>query len=271
MVGRQRPLVVSAWGSDAVLLGRGRLGRRLSVVVRAAAAVTVVSRRMRDALVAAGVAANRLHLVASAVERPRLPEDGAAAMRAALGLPAARTLLLFLGRLAVEKGPDVLLEALARLPPAARPFVVIAGDGPLGDALRRDARARGLDGDVLFPGFVPHGGIGAWLRAADALVLPSRSEGLPHAVLEAMAAGLPALASDVGGVGDVVRHEHNGWLVPAADPAALAGAMAAASRDPDRLRRLGAAARDDAERDHVGYERVGRQLAAIYAGVLGRG
>lgn len=269
MVGqRPVPVVVSVWGSDALLLGRGRLGRQLLSALQRAAAVTVVSRKMKDDLAAAGVADGRLHIVPSAVEQPRMPGGEAADVRGSLALPPGRPVLLYLGRLSEEKGPDVLLAALATLAPAQRPLVVFVGDGPLRSSLEAQSRDQGLADATRFEGFVPHGEIGSWLRAADALVLPSRSEGLPHAALEAMAAGVPVVASAVGGLPDVIRNGENGWLVPSEDPTALAAALRAVTADRERSRRIGATARIDAERDYVGYGRMGRQLAAIYSSLL---
>ncbi len=272
MLGRSRvPLVVSAWGSDAALVGRGRLGERLLRTLRAADAITVVGTPMKRLLADAGVPADRLHVVPSAVEKPALPEDSAAQARARLEIPAQPRVVLFLGRLSEEKGPDILLDALTALAPAQRPFVVFAGEGELRARLEQQAAVKGLTDRTRFAGFVPHGEIGWWLRAADVIALPSRSEGLPHALLEAMAAGLPAIASAVGSVPDVLRHGENGWLVPPADVPAWSAALAAVCRDEPLRRRLGETARADAHRDHVGYERMGRQLAAIYASVLGGG
>lgn len=149
-------------------------------------------------------------------------------------------------RLSPQKGLDVLIEAAARVvrqEPRAR--FVIGGEGPERPRLEEMIRARGLADRVVLPGFVDD--VPGFLADLDVYVLSSRYEGLPLAVLEAMAAGLPVVATDVGGVREAVVDGQTGVLVPAGDPVALAGAILELLRDPDRARALGRAGRQRAE------------------------
>jgi glycosyltransferase involved in cell wall biosynthesis len=148
--------------------------------------------------------------------------------------------LLYVGRLAPEKGIEVLLEALRALP-AAR--LRLAGDGPLRAGLERRAEER-APGRVEFLGFLDRSGVAAALACADALVLPSLAmEVAPFALLEAAAAGVPVVASAVGGVPEWVADGETGWLTPPGDAAALAETLAAALARPRRAREAGARAR----------------------------
>jgi glycosyltransferase involved in cell wall biosynthesis len=113
------------------------------------------------------------------------------------------------------------------------------GEGPERAALERRARDHGILGAVRFAGAAPD--VPAWLGAADAFVLPSRVEGLSVALLEAMAAGVPVVATDVGGTRDAAGGA--AVLVPAAHPLALADALAAILAEPDRARTLAEAGR----------------------------
>lgn len=160
------------------------------------------------------------------------------------------------------KGQDVLLRALARLPQLQ---AILVGGGAYTEPLRRLAAELGVAGRVDFRGPLPSGeAVRAELDAADLFVLPSRQEGLPRALLEAMARGLPAVASGVGGIPEVLPSDD---LVPAGDPVALAAKLAELVADSERLARMAARnlerSRDFrdhalAERRNAFYERVAR-------------
>lgn len=145
-------------------------------------------------------------------------------------------------RLNLIKDQPTLLRAarlVADREPAFR--LDIVGDGPLGDALRREAHELGLDGVVTFHGMQDD--VMPYLAAADVFVLSSTSEGIAITLLEAMGAGLPVVATDVGGNREVVEPGVTGLLVPPADPAALADAIAAVLDDRERAHAMGRAGR----------------------------
>jgi glycosyltransferase involved in cell wall biosynthesis len=152
--------------------------------------------------------------------------------------------LLFVGRLRLRKGVEVLLHALARL---AREGVdlrlKVAGDGEHRGAVERTVAELGLGEQVELLGRCDAGRIAALLGGARALAVPSIYEGMPLVVLEAMAAGLPVVASRVAGIPEVVVDGETGWLVPPEEPAALAAALAALLADPAEAARRGAAGR----------------------------
>jgi glycogen synthase len=239
---RCRPVVLTVHCSLRHTLrpagGRGfilsTLGAALeSVGERRADAVIVLTRRLADRLVAGGLAPGRVHVIPSGVDLRRFAR--------ALPDPApdlSRPRVLFVGRLAAQKGVSTLLEAVPLL--RSRAAVVLIGDGPRRPALERQAGRLGPD-RVRFQGFVPHADVPAWLAAADVLVLPSIYEELGSVLLEAMAVGLPVVASAVGGIPDALGTA--GRLVPPRDPAALAAAVDELLDDSALAAQLGAAAR----------------------------
>jgi glycosyltransferase involved in cell wall biosynthesis len=177
---------------------------------------------------------------------------------------SART-VLFLGRLDPQKGVNVLLGAwdeVAFCKPDTT--LVIGGVGPEEAALRAAATRPGLAGRVRFLGAVPDPE--AHLRTAAAFVLPSWHEGLPNALLEAMATGLPCVATAIGGTTDVATEESDALLVPPGDAAALAKALLRILTDADLAGRLGAAARRRVVADFsldttvTRYEQVYREM-----------
>jgi glycosyltransferase involved in cell wall biosynthesis len=152
--------------------------------------------------------------------------------------------LLCVGRLAKEKGQLLLLEAVRLLVDGGIPVeVVMAGDGPMRPQLESVIAKCRLNAHVRLTGALDAQGIEDELGAARALVVPSLSEGLPVVIMEAMAAGRPAIAPFLGGIPELVTHALNGWLYPAGDASALAAAMQAAlSTSDEDVRRMGEAA-----------------------------
>jgi glycosyltransferase involved in cell wall biosynthesis len=146
---------------------------------------------------------------------------------------------VFAGRLTPQKSLGTALEALARVDGVE---LVIAGDGPETPHLERRARELGVDGRARFLGPRPRARVLELFAAADAALLPSTWENFPHAVVEALAVGTPAVASDVGGVGEIVRDGENGLLVEPADAEALARAFERIRDDPALVARLREAA-----------------------------
>jgi len=175
------------------------------------------------------------------------------------GLGSADVAIVTVANFDVEKGHEVVLRAARRLLRGDAPVRFLwAGVGPLRANLERQATAERAAGRVRFLGHVDD--VPALLSAADLFVLGSHHEGLPHAVLEAMAAGLPVVATRAGGVAEVVSDGVEGRLVTPGDDAALADAVAelVANRD-DRLR-LASAARARARREHGLEGAVARYL-----------
>jgi glycosyltransferase involved in cell wall biosynthesis len=185
-----------------------------------------------------------------------------AAAKTALGFDAERPVVGTVGRLETRKGQDILLAAAERLRsrrPA--PQILIVGDGPTADELRGLAAALCLTNDVRFTGTLDD--VRPALAAMDLFVLPSREEGMSNALMEAMAAGRPIVATDVGGNGEVLDGGRLGVLVPSADAITLADAVGELLDDPRRASALGAAARDFVS-ERWGARAMVAQLEAFY-------
>jgi glycosyltransferase involved in cell wall biosynthesis len=201
---------------------------------------------------------------------PRLVVRGAAARdagRAELGVPGGALVVGTVGNFTAKKDQATLLRAVAALPERGREVVlVLIGLGPLEDELRALAVELGIAGRVLFPG--SRDDVFALLPAFDAFVLSSRFEGLPIALLEAMATGVAPVATRVGGIPEVVTDGVDGLLVAPADPEALAGALERLLSDDALRGRLGESARDRA----LAFDLANavRRTEAIYAVALGR-
>jgi glycosyltransferase involved in cell wall biosynthesis len=183
--------------------------------------------------------------------------------RAALGVREHAFLVCGAGRLVREKGFDRLVEALALPPLRGRDVeLVLAGEGPERTALGRLAATRGLGGRVHLLG--QRADLPGVLRAADAFVLSSRSEGMANALMEAMALGLPCVATPVGGVDELIVPGESGLVVETGAPGAIAAALGRLLDDPGLARRLGAAARERMARAFSVEANVQR-FEALYA------
>jgi glycosyltransferase involved in cell wall biosynthesis len=201
-------------------------------------AVIAVSAKLRGELIRAGVSAERAHALPNAWEVPRAVEPRDQARRA-LSIDGDAPIVGWVGRLSREKAPDIAVRVLA----AARTLnarLAVVGSGPMDHEARALAESLGIAERVQWHGFVPNAGLR--LRAFDALLITSWTEGTPVTLLEAMAAGVPVVTTAVGGIPDVVGPAE-AWLAPAGDVGALAAALDDSISDPAAVAARTAAAR----------------------------
>lgn len=187
----------------------------------------------------AGIPRENLRLIRGSIDPARFV-DAEPIGRSALGLADADRIVLWVGRLDPVKGLAVLIDALGRIDRRLGARLVLVGGGPLRGALEVQAARSGVGDRVCFLG--PRDDVPGLLKACDVFAFPSRTEGLPNALLEAMAAGCAIVTTDVPGCRDLIRHEDTGLVVPYGDTAGLAGAIASLLAQPSWARALGAAA-----------------------------
>jgi len=204
-----KPVVITARGSDISQIADFTLPRRqIAWAARRASGLIAVCQALKQAMIGLGMEAQKIHVLSNGVDllrfRPR-PRDAA---RRRLGLTGPT--LLSVGLLIPRKGHDLVIESLTRLPEFS---LMIAGDGPERGALEALARARGLGDRVRFCGMVAPQDLPELYSAADALILASSREGWANVLLESMACGTPAIATDVWGNAEVVTEPAAGRLV----------------------------------------------------------
>lgn len=246
--GKRSLVKASLADNDLHDLGRTVSGRIHLAMLRRVDACIAISPDLEQEFIVGGVAPERVVYLPNSVDLERFAPASAAARRALrerLGLPLEGTLALYVGVFDARKNIGWLAEQwLARNGFGTGARLVAVGPTSRDDAggafkqgLRELAAAHP---DLMWIGDeVPN--VEDYLRAADLFVLPSKSEGLPNAVLEAMACGLPCVAADIGGTRDLVQHGRTGYLFRLNDPESLARAMTKLTQDD--LSRLGAAAR----------------------------
>jgi glycosyltransferase involved in cell wall biosynthesis/Ser/Thr protein kinase RdoA (MazF antagonist) len=252
-------LANSGQASDVLKMRHDRqlaLARYMLPVALQCDRFVAINETIVDELVAAGVSPERIVSFGNGVEigdiEPRTDYS--------LGDPPR---LLYVGRLHPQKGLDVLLQALRLLndDPARQLQLRLLGDGPARGELTALADQLDLNEQVTFCGQSDQ--VLEELAAADVFVLPSRAEGLSNALLEAMAAGVPAVVSDIPGNVDVVEHEKNGLLFRVDDPQALTDCLASLLDQEELRRRLGRAARQTVEA-RFSLETVARHYVKLY-------
>jgi glycosyltransferase involved in cell wall biosynthesis len=203
--------------------------------------LVAASTRTRDNAIAEGVSPERIKVIFNAISPFKLKDRDRSVTRQKLGLHENDFFLLAVGRLVYEKGHEFLIQAIPSVIHSFPNIIVgICGSGPLLGQLEEQISTLALENRVKL--------LGQWenvlelLAAADAFVLPSRWEGLPMALLEAMMAGLPVVATQVQGVEEVIENGVQGFLVPLENPEELSKAILQLLRDPDQCRRMGLAA-----------------------------
>lgn len=226
------PYVVTAHGSDInVYAERPTLRFQIRWALRHAAGVISVSGALQAKIIRLlGVAKTPVSFIPCAAFDPHIfcPRSRPEA-RATLKVDPHARLVVFAGQLVPVKGVEYLINAWAELRKRGRlgamDCLVLLGDGPCRYSLERQIAGAGLAGSVQFAGTLNQIEVARWMTAASLLCLPSLNEGTPNVIVEALASGVPVVASHVGGVPDLIRQGENGLLVSPADSIALADAL----------------------------------------------
>lgn len=237
------------------VLKRLVLGRSVAVIANSSAGARSTARRARMPERMFATVANGVDLPS-----PIAPEERSA-IRESLGVPQSRAMGLFVGRLVAVKNLPCLIRALAMLEPAQRPWIALAGDGPQRASVQQLAADCGVTDDLCLLG--ERLDVTRLMQAADFLVLPSHFEGQSNALLEAMAAGCPVIASAVGGTPEIINDGSTGLLFPAGDERALATAMARLAADPAMRSQLAEAALRHVDQNHS-QTRLASATSAVY-------
>ena len=255
--------ISGAWEFDGGILDRAQQHRLLTrlrnACIRGVDYVQCISIFTHERLREAGYPEAKLCMIPNAVEVERFDRPAQA-----VTAPRVPT-VVFIGRIEPVKGLDVLIRAWHDVRARHTARLIIAGDGSALDGLKRLATELGLADSIAFLGEVSH--VPELLRGADVYVQPSYQEGLPNSVLEAMAAGLPVVATQVSGNEDVVANGVNGWLVPPGDAQTLATALCDLLSDLPQAQAFGRRSRQIVE-ERFQISAVLKQLIQAYQGEL---
>ncbi len=243
--------------------------------LRAARRVITVSVSFRDELARFGIDRSRIEVVHNAIDPEWGREERAprarSELRARLGIDPREKVIVTVGRLSAEKDHQTLLRAVSDLAQDGAEYrirLVIVGDGPEREKILQTSRELGLSDSVILTGQVPSAA--PYYAIADLAALSSVTEGSPNALLEAMASGVPVVATRVGGIPEIVTHGESGLLTAPGDHRALAQALGTALADKAVARKLSEQARGIILERHTPESRM-RQLLGIYQAACGQG
>jgi len=219
------PAIVGSIGSDLNRIPDPASRWLTGLAMKRAAFVVTKSEHLRLKAIRMGVDARKVRTVRNGCDPSVFHLADRSAARAQLAVDKEVELILFVGRLDTKKGIGELFEAFASLA-SRRPNLRLAyaGDGPGGEQLRGKAKHLALEDRVIFIGACPSQKVAQWLAAANVLALPSYNEGYPNVVIEALSCGRPVIATNVGGILELVN-EKSGILIAPRDSRALASAI----------------------------------------------
>ena len=233
---------------------------------RGADQVIALSPHMASLAIRGGATTERVSVIPNGIEPAEIGLDETTRQRPRE--PTGRLELLYVGRLSIEKGVDVLIAAAGLLKASGVAFRLrIIGSGPEEQRLRSRVDEAELDGYVVFLGPVPRLELGALYCSADVVCVPSRSDPLPTVVLEAMASGRLVLGSKVGGIPFMVQDGQTGWLVPPGDPSALAQLILDISSAPLALTGMSLVARQMVT-ERFNWDGIGIRLSEVISRVI---
>lgn len=254
----RRPFIVTVQGSDVFESERIAVLKYLNrAILKRCRRVLALSRSLADATIGLGVPGDKVEVVPNGVDTQRFTPS----------LSSREPLVLAVGSLIERKGMRYLIQAMANVLPALPDFkLVIVGEGPQLQSLLTLARSIGLADRISITGYQTHQQVSAWMQRASLFILPSLEEGLGVVLLEALASGVPCVATQVGGIPDVITAD-TGSLVPAADSEALGRAISTLLNDPNRLERMRHNARQRAI-EHYDWSIIAARLIRIYQDTL---
>lgn len=247
-------------------LASGRTRLMLGWLLRRTDRIQIVSREQAEVVRRLGAPAGKIVHIPNSVDtgyfRPPTETEKIAA-RSRLGIPVSARTVLSVGRLEPVKGLDLLLQAWVGLPAAVRrdSALILVGDGSERAPLERLCRELGAEG-VRFAGL--QSDVRAWYWSADLFALPSHSEGLSNALLEAMACGLPVIATRVGGALDFVKDEENGFFHPPGDAEALEAVLSMSLQRVAASDRMRLESRRSVE-ERADIRRIVEKFAQVYS------
>jgi teichuronic acid biosynthesis glycosyltransferase TuaC len=266
------PLIVDVHG-DTVFTQMVRdplIGKKMTETLHYASKVVCISRNLCQLAKSFGIDEDRIEYVPLGIDVGQHRPEEQVRIKSERGLQD-KIVILYVGQLIERKGVRHLLKALALVDPALlrKCKVTIVGNGPERGRLEWLASKLGLDEYVTFTGKVSDDDLLDWYAAADIFVLPSLSEGRPTVINEAMASECAVIASDVSGIPEQVTDGRNGFLVPPADPVALAQKIAYLLENENAIGVMGRNGRDKIIEEKITWEGYAERMVRIYGRVTG--
>jgi teichuronic acid biosynthesis glycosyltransferase TuaC len=264
------PLVISALGTieRKVAYEGSYTSRQIIEAMNFADKVLSVSEDLKLHIVNLGINEEKVHVVPNGVDTWKFKPAGKAHARALLNLPQDKNIILFVGALRKIKGVDYLIEAAKNFVNTNTDLLMVGRDDGMRKNLEKRAHELKIADYIRFTGPVNHEDIPLWISASDILVLPSLSEGRPNVVLEALACEVPVVATDVGGIPELMVDGETGYLVPAKNPEELSIKINKLLEDKIQRENMGKLGRKSIIQRGLTWEAHAKKTVDIYSELL---
>jgi len=264
------PLVISALGTieRKVAYEGSYTSRQIIKAMNFADKVLSVSEDLKLHIVNLGINENNVIVVPNGVDTEKFKPAGKENARKLLNLPLDKNIILFVGALRSIKGVDYLIEAAKNFVDSNTELYLVGRDDGLKKSLKKMAQDFKITDFIKFIGPVNHKDIPLWVSASDILVLPSLSEGRPNVVLEALACEVPVVATDVGGIPELIINGETGYLVPAKNPLELSEKVNKLLGDENQREKMGKFGRKSIIQRGLTWEAHAKKTVDIYSKLL---
>ncbi len=264
------PLVISALGTieRKVAYEGSYTSRQIIKAMNFADKVLSVSEDLKLHIVNLGINENNVIVVPNGVDTEKFKPAGKENARKLLNLPLDKNIILFVGALRSIKGVDYLIEAAKNFVDSNTELYLVGRDDGLKKSLKKMAQDFKITDFIKFIGPVNHEDIPLWVSASDILVLPSLSEGRPNVVLEALACEVPVVATDVGGIPELIINGETGYLVPAKNPLELSEKVNKLLGDENQREKMGKFGRKSIIQRGLTWEAHAKKTVDIYSKLL---
>ena len=265
----RKPLIITVHGSEIYLV-HSRIGKKIALsILKRADFITAVSKGLVLELLDWGIDEKKVRLVPNGVDSTAFSPKDPVNTKEDLDFISNMKHVLFVGRLAPVKGVEYLIQAIpAVIKGFKRVHFVIVGDGDSTHALQKLAEQLKINEYINFVGRQPHEKIAEYMAISDILVLPSLSEGLPVTVLEAMACGLPVIATRVGGIPEIVLDGVTGYVVPPKSPKEISDKISLLLKNPNQCKAMGQSGKDLLEKLDLSWKNAAKKTLEIYQDIL---
>lgn len=267
------PLVISALGTieRKVAYEGTSTSKKIIEAMAFADKVLSVSEDLKLHIINLGISKDKVHVVPNGVDTDKFKSTGKEHSRNLLNLPQDKNIVLFVGALREIKGVDYLIEAAKNFVNDNTELYMVGRDDGLKKSLEKRAAELKISNYIKYTGPVNHEDIPLWISASDMLVLPSLSEGRPNVVLEALSCEVPVVATDVGGIPELMINGETGYLVPAKDPSGLSEKINILLENEGKREKMGQFGRKSILQRGLTWEAHGIKTAKIYSDILRKG
>lgn len=264
------PLVISALGTieRKVAYEGSHTSRLIIEAMNFADKILSVSEDLKLHIINLGIREDKVHVVPNGVDTEKFRSVGREHARNLLNLPQDKNIVLFVGALRKIKGVDYLIEAAKSFVDANTELYMVGRDDGLKKSLEKRAKELKIANYIKFTGPINHEDIPLWISASDILVLPSLSEGRPNVVLEALSCEVPVVATDVGGIPELMVDGETGYLVPARNPEILSEKINKLLEDASRRKEMGQLGRKSIIQRGLTWEAHAKKTVDIYSKLL---